>query len=175
MTLTREYCQKSNEILEVYLAPGGDKSSQVKKLMEKAKEFAKRIRTGQISEEDAFQALKITIWKTLEYPMVVTSLNRNTWEEIITPVINVTLPKMGIVLPFPRELVYTSKECQGMNIHHSLYWQITLQIIILNKHFVWDTITGRLLLIKWKGLVQSIGLEGNSELWPWEIIQECAI
>lgn len=53
-----------------------------------------------------------------------------------------------------------------MNIHYPFYWQVVIQIIILNKHFELDTIIGKLLLTEWEALVQSIGLEGETELWP---------
>ena len=112
--------------------------------------------------------------ETLEYPMAVTSFNISDWENIIRPLINSTLPKMGIPALFPRDLVFASKKCQGLNIHHPFYWQIIIQIIILNKHFGVETITGKLITTKWESLLQSIGLEGETSLWPWEIIDEYA-
>lgn len=89
--------------------------------------------------------LQGTIWKILEYPMMVTSISKEQWGNIIQPVIQTTLPKMGFVLFFPRELIFASKENQGINIHHPFYWQVITQINILCKHFTSDTTTEELL------------------------------
>ena len=106
--------------------------------------------------------------------MAVISLSKREWDDIIKPIINSTLPKMGIPASFPRDLVFASKKCQGLNIHHPFYWQIIIQIIILNKHFGVETITGKLIKTEWESLLQSIGLKGESSLGPWEIIDKYA-
>ena len=81
---------------------------------------------------------------------------------------------MGIVSTFPREMIFAPKKKQGLNIHHPFYWQIVSQILILAKHYKKKTITGQLIKAEWEALYQTIGLEGNMEEWPWEIIDTYA-
>ena len=74
--IERMNCSKEKETLGVFLAPDASQDKEIEKLSIAAKVFADSIQIGRISKKDALQAIRSTIWKTLEYPMAVTSLTK---------------------------------------------------------------------------------------------------
>ena len=130
--MQREEVSKANETLGTFLAPNGDMTKQIEKLKHKADQFAASIQTGRISRKDASHALCSTIWKTLEYPMALTSLSRLQWDKIIKNIIRNTLPKTGVVRNFPCNLAFADYGHHGLNYQHPFILQTTTQISILN-------------------------------------------
>lgn len=74
---------------------------QITKSKSKGDQFSASIKYGRIKREDTALALKSTIWKTLEYPMALTSLTKSQWNNTIKNIIMNSLPKMGTIRTFP--------------------------------------------------------------------------
>src|SRR5688572_7483768 len=70
---------EARESLGVFLSIDGDNSAKIRKLRNKAEEFADAIRTSKLSHDDAWYALNSTILKTLEYPMIAINLTEAQW------------------------------------------------------------------------------------------------
>jgi len=71
-------------------------------------EYSEHIRTGFVTPEEAWLALKSTIMKSLEYPMECVSLSEFQWQFILAPIPWYTLPKARINQNFPRDLLYST-------------------------------------------------------------------
>ena len=54
--------------------------------------------------------------------MAVTLFTKKELDNIIKSIISATLPRMGIVSTFPREMIFAPKKKQGLNIHYPFYW-----------------------------------------------------
>ena len=65
----------------------GNQKAEVIKLRAKAEAFAYQVRTGFVSKAEAWQALRSTIMKTLEYPMEAISLTKSQWDYIMAPIL----------------------------------------------------------------------------------------
>ena len=79
-TLTRVAPDSARETLGAFLSPAHTTGPQLEKLKGKASEFADCIRTGRISREDAEHGMRTSIWKTLKYPLAVTSFDKDIWD-----------------------------------------------------------------------------------------------
>jgi hypothetical protein len=69
---------------------------------------------------DAWLALRSTIWKTLEYPLIFTTLIERQCDQIIQPEISAGLAKSHICRSFPTSLSHTGAEAVGAVLHHHL-------------------------------------------------------
>ena len=75
-TLERLDFEVARETLGVFLSMDGNNREEVRHLREKAEAFANCVRTGFLSREDVTYALHRTVMKTLEYPMVATTMDQ---------------------------------------------------------------------------------------------------
>jgi hypothetical protein len=92
----------AKETLGVFLAMDGNNKEEARHLRSKAKAFADCIHTSFLSCEDAVYALHRTIMKTLEYPMIATTMSKVQWDFIMAPLLTASLPRMGYVRKLPR-------------------------------------------------------------------------
>lgn len=74
LTLQREKPGTSNETLGTWLAPDGAEELQVKSLQAKLATLADAIPCSRSLQKDTLMAMKLTIWKSLEFPMATTSI-----------------------------------------------------------------------------------------------------
>ena len=56
--------------------------------------------------------------KTLEYPMIATTMDKAQWDFIMAPLLTASLPCMGYVRKLPHDLVYTPLEGCGLGMFH---------------------------------------------------------
>ena len=143
--LQRYEASVAQKTLGVFLAMDGNNMEEVRYLRQKAVDFADCVRTGFLSRQDATYALHRTIMKTLEYPMVATTMTKAQWEFIMVPILAATLPRMGYVRRFPRDVVYTSESLCGLGILHPWHNQHLSQMKILLQETSLPTITGDLI------------------------------
>jgi hypothetical protein len=75
----------------VFFAMDGSNMEETQYLRQKAVDFADWVRTGFLSRQDATYALHRTIMKTLEYPMVATTMDKLQWDYIMAPILQANL------------------------------------------------------------------------------------
>ena len=73
----------------------GNESAQVKYLHDKAKDFAAQLSIHKVTKNDAWYALERSFLKTIEYPLMVTTIPFKTWSSILSPVINTLFRGQG--------------------------------------------------------------------------------
>jgi hypothetical protein len=137
-----------NKRLEVYQAkqslgimtrPDGKMLDEIKKLKNAAASWCDGIRTRRLNPEEAWYSLTATILRTLEYPLVATTLTREQCKEIIKPVLKTVLPLYRVQRRLPRALVHGSLRSRGLNIP-DLYWtQLIQHIHSIQRHMHRDT------------------------------------
>lgn len=107
---------EAEETLGVYLAGDGNNKKQIQKLRNKSQIFTQCIKTGRISKYDMNSALRTTMMKTLEYPILATNINEGNWVKILSPAVRSALPRMGFVRTLPKEIVHGPKCLGGLEI-----------------------------------------------------------
>eukprot|EP00957_Ditylum_brightwellii_P194511 14815757-Ditylum_brightwellii.AAC.1 len=85
----------AHKILGVWLAPDGNSKQQVKKLQKKTEEWADRVRSGHIPKVDAWFYYTTTIQKSLQYPLLASTLSEEECIKIETPVLTAAQQHSG--------------------------------------------------------------------------------
>ena len=94
--ISRIEVSEGKEGLGVHLAPDGNEKAQFDIMMEKANEWARKVRQSYISQYAADIGLETTIMKSLGYPLAAVCLTEKQCDKIMQPVLRAALPKMGI-------------------------------------------------------------------------------
>jgi hypothetical protein len=123
----------------------GNNMEECAALRKKADKFADCIRTGFISRDDAVVALHTTIMKSLEYPLEATTMSKDQWDYIMAPIMLASLPRMGYVRSFPRDIVYASKDFCGLGVMHPWFNQELTHLETCLQEGTKKSITGDLL------------------------------
>jgi hypothetical protein len=140
--LRRLQPEEAERTLGVMMAPCENGVAQIAALRSKAKQWAADLRPQHLLRYDVFPLIKSTILKSLEYPMPLTTLNPQTWVSIMSPVLQVCLPKAGICRSFPRAVVFAPLKYQGLGIPHPMSLQVFHHLDILLRHLANRTKTG---------------------------------
>jgi hypothetical protein len=123
----------------------GNNKAEIDKLLGKSKEFAECLRTGTLTQADAWYALNFTILKTLEYPMVATTMTKPEWDKIMSPLMAEALLASGMTKKYPFVVAYGPLKYQGLGIVHPFYWQEIQHINAILCESSMPSITGNLL------------------------------
>jgi hypothetical protein len=83
--ISRLEVSDAQETLGIHLALNGDTSSQVKKMIDMATNWADQMRSGKIPKQKVWIALASTIWWSLMYSLVVLNLSKANCERIMSP------------------------------------------------------------------------------------------
>jgi hypothetical protein len=158
--LSRHNADVAKETLGVWLAMDGNNREEIVALRQKAEEWADNIRTGFLDRNDAWYALNFTIMKSLEYPMMATTMSKQEWNFILRPILLSGLPKCGVARTFPREVVHGPLEFQGLNVYHPHTLQGIVHIQTCLQQGVRQSITGDLLRASIEQLKLELGLQG---------------
>jgi hypothetical protein len=93
--------KEARETLGVFLSMDGNNKEQILQLRQKAEKWSECIRAGYLDREDAWYAINTTIMKSLEYPMMTTTISKREWNFILRPVLETGLPQAGINKKIP--------------------------------------------------------------------------
>ena len=78
------------------MAANGSKEKMIKEMRQSVVEWGAKIRRGQPSQEEAWQALHSTIAAKLKYPLAACTFTEKECISIMAPAIRAALPKSGI-------------------------------------------------------------------------------
>jgi hypothetical protein len=106
---------EAERTLGVRLAPDGNMDAQFAWMLQTARNWADKIRTGHLPRHLTWQAWKSTIQKTLEYPLPTTTLTEAQCNKLTSVLAQTTLPRIGIMKSFPRALVHAPQKLVGLN------------------------------------------------------------
>jgi hypothetical protein len=120
--------------LGINFSPDGSWRGQVKHLSEKVNKWVSHLKSGHLNQADTWYALTRTIMKTMEYPMVAISLTRDQWDEVMKPLLQAVLPRIGITRSFPRLVVYAPLSRKGLGLIHPHDNQYLKQLQTVMRH-----------------------------------------
>jgi hypothetical protein len=103
--------------------------------------------------------------KTLEYPLMATTLTRTQCNKIMSPVLTGALPKCGVQSNMPRSLVTGSLAVQGLNIPHLHTTQVIRHLQAILRHGCCNTQLG----LKMRAVMEGHTLELGSGTPFWDL------
>ena len=112
------------EMLGVYLAPDGNEREQISQMRQKSELWGTYMQEGTLRDFEAWNALNTTILKSLEYPLVATSLCKKAIKHVLSPALCSGLQSAGFGKSFPRDILYAPSDMQGLgvtNLYHKQF------------------------------------------------------
>ena len=151
----------AKRMLGVFLAMDGSNDVQVTEMRKAAASWYDKVRTGHMTRYDAWQALRSTIMKKLEYPLLALTLTKEECNKIMSPILMGTLPRMGVCRTMARALVYTPIKYQGLGVDELYITQGLQHVKALLDHIWRESTTGKLLIISLEYLKLEVGIQGS--------------
>jgi hypothetical protein len=133
---------EARETLGVYIAMDGNQDTQMQALLQIAQRWADLVRSGRLTQAEAWFSLTFCIIKSLEYPLMATSLSQAQCDIIMTPILNAALPALGYNRKMPSSVVFGPRRFQGVGIPELWTLQGVLKLWLAVAHGDAPTITG---------------------------------
>jgi hypothetical protein len=153
VTIARLDIHESREALGVWNSPDGKNTTEFLKLKQKSKQWAENIRIGHLRRDDAWEAMNTTILRSLDYPLMATTLSEEECRKIISPVLLVALPRSKVQRRMPRQLVHGPLSRQGLAVSSLFTNQLIQHLQACLRHGGRNTITGQLLQSSGENLI----------------------
>ena len=133
---------EARETLGVYIAMDGDQATQMEALVAITQRWADLVRSGKLTQAEAWFSLTFCIIKSLEYPLMATSLSQAQCDIIMKPILNAGLPALGYNRKMPSAVVFGPRRFQGIGIPELWILQGVLKLWLAVAHGDAPTITG---------------------------------
>jgi hypothetical protein len=114
--LERAEITKGTMALGIMFSANGSMKDEVLHLRSKGTQWADKLRTAKITKTEAWFALNQCILRTIHYPLLATTISKEDFGFILSPILKVALPKSGICRNMPRAVVYSSRKYRGLGI-----------------------------------------------------------
>jgi len=114
--------------------PDCSMEDQVEAMQAKVAKWVDDIQTKRINATNAWCCLNSTIMKTLEYPLMATTLTEEDPGAIMWPLLQAALPKCRVQKRFPRKVMFGTKQSQGIDIPSITVTQTVQHIQAIIKH-----------------------------------------
>ena len=116
---------------------------------------------GHLNRSDVWLALNTTVMKSLEYPLLATTISIKECTYIMAPILSAGLPNAGMCRNMARSLVYGPSKYQGLDIHNLYTTQGITHLAALVDHIWRDTDTGKLMIISLENMKLELGIQGS--------------
>ena len=148
---------EARESLGIQTRYDGIQDDQKEYLRRKTVKWKDAIRSGHLQKDDAWYCLQSSIMKTVEYPLMATTLSKKDINYIMAPVLSGALGKTGVQRKMPHALVYGTLRSQGLDLHDPWVTQLIHHQQLILRHGTRPTITGQQLRTSAESLVLEIG------------------
>ncbi len=172
--LQRLEVHEARETLGVFIAMNGDQKAQAHALWEKANLWAERLRVGRFSQAEAWFSLQFCVMKSLEYPLMATSLSESQCKKIMHPILSAVLPAIGINSRLAHKVAHGPKLYQGLGILDLWTVQGILKLWVTLQHGDAPTITGHQLRASMELHTIELGLSGQLTQQDYQIFGHLA-
>jgi len=163
VSLKRLQADEASKMLGVWLTPNGDNTKLVKELRQSAIEWGSKVRSGNPSRKEAWQALHSNITAKLKYPLPACTLTEEECKSIMYPAIKAALPKAGITSNIAADIRDGPSLSGGSGLLSLFHYSGTSRTSMIVEQVARRTPTGMFLLTCIEDLVLDSGLYGS--LW----------
>jgi hypothetical protein len=140
--LDRLEVSAARETLGVFIAMDGNQDTQMQELLQKAHRWADLVKSGRLTRTETWFSLVHCMMKTLEYPLMATSLSQAQCKQIVKSLLDAALPVLGINRHLTRMVVHRPRLYQGLRVPELWTLQGILKLWITVAHGNATTITG---------------------------------
>jgi len=133
-TIPRLEVTEARRTLGVQLAPDGNSTAEFQYLKTTATEWKKKMEKARLTHTDALFSWRSSILQKMAYPLAVTTFTQNQCYELMQPILNVGLPKIGCNRSMPRALVHGPLAKAGLNIPQLYTEQAVTQLLMLLRY-----------------------------------------
>jgi hypothetical protein len=159
--LERLEVHEARETLGVFIAMDGNQKAETQKLLDIAMLWAEKVRSGRLTHAEAWFSLQHCLMKSLEYPLMATSLTKAQCNKIMSPIRQAALPALGINRHLPLDVVHGPLLFQGVGIPDLWTLQGICKLWLALYHGDAPTITGHQLRASMELHTLEIGLPGH--------------
>jgi hypothetical protein len=99
----------------------GNWRRQVQEMIYKARKFAEYLWTTRPDRDNTWYVFFTAFMKSLEYPMEAVCLTKEEWDVVLSPLMGIVLQLCGVASTFPRDLLFSSLQYQGLGARHPFY------------------------------------------------------
>ena len=160
VSLKRLLASEPSNMLGVWFAPNGDNSKLILELKKVSLQWGARIRLGNPSPAEAWNALNYTLSPRLKYSLPACTLSEQECQSIFFPAIKAALPKSNICSMMPGAVRDCPQQYGGLGISSLYHFQGTSRISILTEQIFLKSTTGLLLLQNIEDMALETGLYG---------------
>jgi Reverse transcriptase (RNA-dependent DNA polymerase) len=104
--------------LGIMFSPDGQMKDETEYLQQKGRVWAEKVRQSRMTREEVWYSLNTMIWKTIEYPLLATSMTKEQINLVVKPILEVGLPRSGICRNMARAIVFSEVTHQGLGMKH---------------------------------------------------------
>jgi len=135
--------------LGVRTAPSGTWDDEFEFRLEQSREVALLASISKASKSATERGFRAMVYPKLEFPLTVTQFSQKQCDRILSPILNVCLPKMGFNRHMPREVVFGPLCAGGLGFHDLYIEQGIKHVQCLVGHLREpDSQTGKMLRIE---------------------------
>jgi hypothetical protein len=154
---------EARKTLGVKTSPTAENTAHFEHMLEVSQKWSAQIRASSLRQMDAWLALRSTIWKTLEHPLICTTLTETQCEQIMQPAMSAGLAKSHICRSFPTLLLHAGAETLGAGLPHLF----TVQGIALFRTLVSHSPGGSITSLLIRSEMESALHEAGCGPYPW--------
>ena len=107
---------------------------EVHYLKTKVTKWCDAVRSKRLLRSEAWYCLNSTIMKTIEYPLMATTISKRDMDEIMKPILATALPISGVQQRIPKKLLYGTLRSQGLNIQDPYTTQLIEHLLSILRH-----------------------------------------
>jgi hypothetical protein len=122
---------KSVLALGIMFNPMGSMTEEVQYLRSKAEKWAEQVRSGFLKKHEAWYSINLCIMKSIEYPLLATTMSKSQIDYVLAPILRVGLPKMGVCRNISRKLVFSNFKFQGLGMVHPFVLQGLRKLMLM--------------------------------------------
>ena len=146
--IEQQDCNNPHKTLGAMETPSGDYTSEVKRLVEKARAMAQRISTACVSRSEATIIYRSMYLPSINYSFPAGILSFREAEKVQGAPIQALLSAMGFTPGMPRAVVFGPIESGGLGLRHLFSEQGALKAMMLIQQIRVDRSLGRMLQIQ---------------------------
>jgi hypothetical protein len=104
--------------LGIMFSPSGNMEGETTYLKQKATAWADKVRSGQLTRQEAWYCLNVTVLRTIEYALPATTLTYKQFQSVLQPILQIGLPRAGICRNISRDVLFSPIRYQGFGLRH---------------------------------------------------------
>jgi len=128
VAIPRLETNKACRMLGVHLAPDGNWEMELQYLLSVMSDWKVHMAVARLTPSDAMFSLKNVVLRKVNYPLVTTTFSCHQCAQVMSPILQQGLPKVGVIRTFPRALAHGPLDYGGLDIPHLYLEQIIAHI-----------------------------------------------